>query len=227
MPENGAPDGYSAAAEWRHDAAAIALMILMVAGGILAYGHLPPVIPTHWGLDGQPNGWSSRMVAVGFPPALTLALWALLLVLPQIDPGRRNYAVFIGFYRALRLALVLLMAVLYATALLSGVGYRVSIPAVTTIAVSGLMIFLGNFMGRLRHNYFVGIRTPWTLADQEVWRQTHRVGGRLFVIGGFLPLAGLFFSPAAALALLLVGVLGAVLLSVAYSYLVYRRVVGI
>ncbi len=226
MPEPVAPEGYSAGAEWRHDVAAIALMILMVAGGILAYGHLPPVVPTHWGLHGQPNGWSSRLVAVVFPPALTLALWALLLVLPQIDPRRRNYALFIGFYRALRLALVLLMAVLYATALLSGMGYHVSIPTVTTIAVSGLIIFLGNFMGRLRHNWFVGIRTPWTLANEEVWRQTHRVGGRLFVIGGFLPLAGLFFSPAAAFVLLMVGVLGAALLSVVYSYLVYHRVVG-
>lgn len=227
MSDGTSPRPYSASTEWRHDGVAIAVLVLMAAGGLFAYGHLPPVVPTHWGISGQPNGWSSRAVAVIFPPTLACVLWGLLLFLPQIDPRRRNYGTFIGFYRALRLAIVIVLAVLYATTLLAGAGYHVSIPTVTTIMVAALVIFLGNFMGRVRHNYFVGVRTPWTLANEEVWRQTHRIAGRLFVVGGFLPLVGLIFTPKAAFVLLLVGILGAAGASVIYSYVAYRRVVGL
>lgn len=220
-----ASEAYNIPGEIRHDRPAIAVLLLMGMAGALALPHLPPLVPVHWGIGGQVNGYAPRLVGAAGIPLMTAAVWLVLVAVPAIDPKRRNYASFLGFYRAIRLAVVLLMAVVYALTLLTGLGRTVDVGLVTTIAVAALFIFLGNSMQRLRFNYFVGIRTPWTLSNEEVWRRTHRFASRSLVLGGLVGLLGAALPAHARAAVFLAGILGGVLAPAIYSYVVFRRLV--
>lgn len=197
---------------------ALVLWLAVAVAGVIAYPHLPLRVPSHWNVQGQVDAYSSRTWAVTFMPLLIVGMYLLMLVLPLIDPRRANYATFRGSYRVIRLALVIMMSGIQAITLLAALGHPVRVDIVVPAAVSLLSIVLGDVLGQVRHNYFVGIRTPWTLADDVVWRRTHRVGGYAFVAAGFLGLVGLPFPPLARMAVFLAGVLGATLFAVVYSY---------
>lgn len=218
--------GYNVRDEFRHDIPVVFFILLMVVGGILAYPHLPAIVPTHWNAQGHPNGYSTRLFAVIFMPALALAVWLMLVALPAIDPRRRNYASFIGFYRGLRWALVVFLGLIFVTTLFGRVRQAVNITLVINIVVPALFIFIGNSLQKVRFNYFVGVRTPWTLANEEVWRLTHRFASRTMVIGGLVGLAGIFFPPGVRVLILMAGIVGGAVAPAIYSYFGYRKVVG-
>ena len=218
MPE------YDIRREARHDWAVYLVWLLMLGAGIWAMPHLPARVPTHFGLNGQANGWMSPAGAVFVPVGVSVLVWLLLLVAPVIDPRRRNYPAFLPFLRALRLLVVLVVALMFAASMWRGLGHPLQVGNVAVLVVGMLFMFIGNSLGRVRHNYFVGIRTPWTLANEEVWRRTHRFAGPVLMVGGLLPIVLLPFWPQAGRILLLVSVLGSVLVAVVYSYLVFRRI---
>ncbi|WP_083774340.1 SdpI family protein [Ammonifex degensii] len=114
-----------------------------------------------------------------------------MLVTPLIDPRRRNYARFAGAYRLLRWSFVLFMAGVYSVWMAAALGYPVDIGLAVKMGISLLFLAIGNVMGQVRHNYFVGIKTPWTLASEEVWQRTHRLAAKVWVLGSLacLPLA--------------------------------------
>ncbi|MBE3584372.1 MAG: SdpI family protein [Limnochordaceae bacterium] len=192
-----------------------------VAAGLWAYPRLPERVPIHWDLQGRPNGWGSPFTAALGIPLLSIGIYLLMLVTPLIDPKRANYARFTGFYRGLRWGLVGVLTATYAAALAYGLGHPVDIGLFAALAVGLLWIYIGNSLGRVRYNYFVGIRTPWTLADETVWQRTHRVGGRLFVLTGLLTLMALPFSRAGAFWALTGGSLVTVIGTLVYSAVLY------
>jgi uncharacterized membrane protein len=108
--------------------------------------------------------------------------------------------------------------------LLAGAGYVVSVPVVVMLAVGVLFMLLGNYMGKLRRNFFVGIRTPWTLASDAVWERTHRFGGRLFVLGGLAMVIVALVDPVPWL--LLIVVLAVLLVAAGYSYFIHLQLEG-
>jgi uncharacterized membrane protein len=196
----------------------------MLIFGAAIYGRLPEQVPSHWNIYGQVNATTDRLQAVLLLPALTLGLWLLLLGLPRIDPLRASYAAFAGTYQVFVNVIVLFMAVVYVAVLGAALGWQISVPQIIGTAVGLLLLALGNQMGRVKPNWFVGIRTPWTLSDPEVWRQTHRFAGRLFFGAGLLiALASLLLPPTVSAFVTLAGALGAAILSVGYSYLLWRR----
>ncbi len=221
-----APTTYRVGTELRRDVAVPVVVALMLAVGLILLPHLPPRVVTHWNAAGQPNGWSAPLAAVLLPPALALGIWLLLLLLPAIDPRRANYATFLGFYRGLRLAVVLVAAAAQAATLWAAAGHGTGGLPLTQLVVAALFVFVGNSLGRVRPNYFVGIRTPWTLANEEVWRRTHRFAAPLFVAGGLVAALGIVLPAAWRVVALIVGVAGAAVVSVVYSYFAFRRIAG-
>src|SRR5688572_15403652 len=164
--------------------------LLIVAAAFLAsalvYPRLPERIPTHWDLSGRPDEWSNRIWGAWSVPLFLLGMWALVQILPRIDPRGSNYAKFGGAFEAIIGSVMLFMLALHIVVLRASLGYPVPMQRVMPIGIGILLVVIGNLLPRARPNWFVGIRTPWTLSSDRVWEKTHRFGGRMFVAGGIL-----------------------------------------
>ena len=190
----------------------------------IVYGKLPPRVPVSFGFDGVVNAWGPKSVLwllAGMGPLMAL----MLQFLPRIDPKKQNYAKFQRYYDqfAILTELFLLTAfgLTVAETLRPG---TVSIGRAMTALISILLILLGNMMGKIKHNYFFGIRTPWTLADPDVWNRTHALGGKLwFALGIVLLPCSLLLPERGFFALLMVGLLGSTALAAVRSCLWYRQ----
>lgn len=194
----------------------------MFVASTLAWGDVTGPVPVHWNIRGEVDGYGSRMEALLLVPAIALGMYLLLLLLPRIDPARANYASFTGPYALMRAALTASMAGMHALVLATALGYAVDAGRWIPVGVGALLVVLGNILGKVRPNYFVGIRTPWTLSSARSWEKTHRAGGRLFVaVGIALATAAIIGAPR-----LLVGVMilggGALLWLVYYSWAEWR-----
>jgi len=199
---------------------------LAVAVSIWAYPQLPPTVATHWSLRGQADGFSSRTVAVAIIPAVMLLMTGLFNVLPRLDPRRENYAKFIGTYRLIANAVIAFMLVAHGMIIASGLGYSVKIDRLMPIGIGLLFIVLGNYLTRVEPNWFVGIRTPWTLSSDTVWRKTHRTGGWLMVVGGFVVAACAFLPHGAFLPLFVGAIVIIAVIPIVQSYVLWRREQG-
>jgi uncharacterized membrane protein len=207
---------------WKSELPALALVVLSLAIAAWVWPHMADRLPVHWGLDGRPDRWGGRAEALLMPVAILAFIYLLFRVLPALDPGRANYERFAGAFFTIRLAV---MALILAVQALTIAFARGQTPAVNTWVMAGvgvLLIVLGNVMGKLRPNWFIGIRTPWTLSSKRAWSKTHRLGGWLFVTCGALWIMSGLLDPVRAV--WLGGItLGACSLGLAvYSYFVWR-----
>jgi uncharacterized membrane protein len=167
----------------------IPLLIVVAAfvASAIVYPRLPEMVPTHWnGMDAQPDSWSSRAFGAWLTPVILLGMWALVRILPAIDPRGANYAKFGGAFEAIIGSLMLFLLGMHILLLRAGLGHPAPMQRVVPFGVGILLIVIGNLLPRARPNWFVGIRTPWTLSSDRVWEKTHRFGGRVFVAGGLL-----------------------------------------
>jgi uncharacterized membrane protein len=201
----------------------LVLLLAATAFSVWAYPQLPATVATHFDIDGTPNGWSSRLTAVLLVPALALLLVGVFAVIPRIDPRRANYALFGSTYWSILNALLILLAGIHVVVLGKALGWPVDIGRVAGLGIGALFIFMGNLMTRMRPNWFMGIRTPWTLSSETVWRKTHRFGGVAFALaGGIIAASSLVHAPwvhYAAFSTAIIAGLGSVL----YSYIVWKR----
>ncbi len=199
------------------------LALVPLIATALLYGSLPERIPTHWNLDGSVtySGKSAIWMTAGMSPVLA----ALLLVLPKIDPRKKNYEKFRGYYNAFIVVLLLFLmivdGIILSESLWPG---RISVGRAVTIGVGILFVFLGNIMPKIKNNFFMGLRTPWTLSDPDVWNRTHRLGGRLFFWFGLaIALSGLLLPETVTFAIMMIGVVIVSGVPAAMSYVWYRR----
>jgi uncharacterized membrane protein len=205
--------------EWSHWLLLAAMFVLAAA----TWGAAPDRIPVHWNIAGQVDRWGGKLEGLLAIPLLALAIYALMIVLPRFDPGRANYDAFAGPYATLRLGILVVMAAIYALILLWVRGVPVSIRVFVPLIVGALFVVVGNLLGKIRPNWFVGIRTPWTLSSKLAWNQTHRAGGWLFIVMGVLMMACAVLRSAWAVGVMIgVSVLGLAGLLV-YSYRVWLR----
>lgn len=195
-----------------------------LAFSLWALPHLPDRVPTHWGMNGQPDDWSSPTFAAYMMPGLMLFMTALFAVLPTIDPLKKNYEFHGSVYFLLVNVVVAFMGVVHVLVLGASLGWPVNISRTIPVLIGVLFLFLGNLLPRIRPNWFMGIRTPWTLSSEQVWRKTHRVGGYAFTLAGLVFIVmPLVTSLASGTKLLLLIVFPIVLWPVLYSYLEWRR----
>jgi len=201
----------------------LVIAAVAVAVSIWAYPQLPPTVATHWNVRGTPDGFSSRAVAVAIIPGVILVITALFNVLPRLDPRRENYTKFIGTYWLIANAVILFILIGHAMIIATGLGFAVKIDRLMPIGVGLLFIVLGNYLTRVEPNWFVGIRTPWTLSSDTVWRKTHRTGGWLMVLAGFVIAASAFFPPGAFLPLFIAAILIMAVIPIVQSYILWKR----
>ncbi len=200
----------------------IILMMLIIAGSLWDAPCLPDRMPSHWNAAGEVDGWSSKNFTLLFAPLLALGIYLLMLFLPKLDPLRKNYVKFVWPYYVMRLAIIVFLALLYLYMIMAGLGYKVNINYFLIPLFGFMFIAIGLAMPKIKKNYFVGIRTPWTLQSDEVWEKTHQFGGKAFVAAGILTLPAVFFGEIGFwifISLVLLASFG----SMGYSYFVYRR----
>ena len=201
----------------------LVIAALAVVVSIWAYPRLPATVATHWDLRGTPDGFSSRGWAVAIGPLVIVAITVLFNVLPKLDPRRENYAKFLSSYWLIANAVIVFTLVAHAMLIATGLGYSVRIDRLMPLGVGLLFIFLGNYMTRVEPNWFVGIRTPWTMSSDTVWRKTHRTGGWLMVIGGAVLAAGAFLPHGAFLPLLVTTLVIVVVIPIVQSYVLWKK----
>jgi uncharacterized membrane protein len=188
------------------------------------YPHLPASVPTHWDLAGRPNNYSNRFWGAAQFPILMGALWLMLLVLPKIAPKGFRLDPFLDAFDAVLVGIIAAclvwnIIVLHAAA---NPGVWKNYPIYLPLGI--IFIIVGNYMGKFRKNFFVGVRTPWTLASDEVWARTHRLAGRLFVIYGLIVIANALLGFGGIV--VGVGALVIVVWLVIYSFVAYARIEG-
>lgn len=180
---------------WQKEQWAVILIIINFLASIYFFSNFPDSVPVHWNLAGQPDGWSNKTFAAFFFPGLILFLYLLLLYLPLFDPFKKRYEEFSTAYQSIRLSLVTLFTLLYLASSYNGLGYNVPIAKIVPLSIGLLFMVIGNLLPKVKKNWFVGIRTPWTLANEEIWNKTHRLGGKIFFLSGLLMILGILFDP--------------------------------
>jgi uncharacterized membrane protein len=189
------------------------------------YGRLPARVPSHWNVAGQVNGWMPKPWGALLTPLIMLGIYLMFVVIRRASPKGYRTESFAGALEIVEAALLAFMLMITIVTLLAGLGQPVPMNRVVPISVGLLLVVLGNFMGKFTRNFFVGIRTPWTLANEEVWLRTHRLGGKVFVAGGLVVVAAGLAGGGSLLPFLLVFPL-LVLVPSVYSYVLYRRLEG-
>ncbi len=184
----------------KFDRISIGVTVLIFAIGLAAWTQVPAgrEIAIHFNGDGHADGWSRAGIALFLVPACAVFCLALQLALPYVDPRGDNLRRSVRAYGTIWLAVMAALVVVQGVVVASALGINILVHGFAPAFAGAMFIVVGNVLGKLRWNMTVGIRTPWTIADERVWDQTHRFGGRLFVACGALLLLAAFALPAQA-----------------------------
>jgi uncharacterized membrane protein len=201
---------------------------LLIIGGmfvaaVVLYPSMPARFPTHWGISGAPDSWAVKsFTSVFFEPLLALGLYGLLVAVPFLDPKRRSLKLSFHAYNIVIDAVIGMQAVVFAATTAAAFNNALDVSKIVLVAVGLLFAVIGNYMTTVKQNWTFGVRVSWTLSDEVVWRKTNRLGGYLFVLAGGVTVVCAFLPPPANIVIMLATILGIVVATYAYSYLLYR-----
>ena len=186
---------------------------------LINWSALPDQMPIHFELNGEPNGYGSKMTYIFLP----LGIYLLMLVLPYIDPRKNNYEIFSDTYFKLRIILGLFFGILDSVITYNQLHGTEKLWLFMPILPFLLFTLIGNYMGTIRPNYFVGIKVPWTLNSDEVWTRTHKMAGKLWFWGGITGIAGTLFIKDTFFVLIPI-LLIIIVAPIVYSYFIYQQI---
>ncbi|MED1724519.1 SdpI family protein [Brevibacillus parabrevis] len=196
----------------------ILFFLISVAMGLICYPSMPDKMTIHWGMNGEPNGFAPKLLGVSFVPIMMVVIFVSSLWRKQ------NYRKFESSKDAILNTLMFALLVIHGLIIAYGYGYMVNISIFVTLILGVLFITMGNFMPRFRHNYLIGIRTPWALGSEQVWKMTHHFGSRAFFLGGILIVLTAFLpQPIHSFALLLV-VVATIVITIGSSYYFAKKI---
>lgn len=203
----------------RRELLLIILTALPIIYLLINWSNLPDQLPIHFDVNGDPNGYGSKLVFILLP----LGLYLLLLVLPFIDPRKSNYAIFSSTYFKLKVVLILFIGIIDTSIIYNILHGIDKMGFLVPISIFLIFTLLGNYMGNIRPNYFVGIRVPWTLNNDIVWTRTHKMAGKLWFWGGLIGIASLFFVKNFAMVMVPIIII-IVVVPIVYSYIIYQKI---
>jgi uncharacterized membrane protein len=199
------------------------LILLSTMGGLLLWQKLPPLMASHWSANDQVNGYIPRFWGVFLMPSITLLMIGLFLIMPKIDPLAKNIERFRGTFNNFIVLIVVFMVYIYILTLLFNLGYTFAMSRAMLPALGVLVFAAGILIGKAQPNWFIGIRTPWTLSNDLVWEKTHRLGSVLFKVAGVLTFLGVFWGRLA-FWFVMGPILLAAIVPVIYSYLMFHKI---
>lgn len=200
----------------------ITLIAIAVLAGLLLWNRLPDPMPGHWNAAGEIDGYISKFWGVFLVPIISIALTGLFLIIPRIDPLKANIAQFRAAFNWFIVVFMAYMLYVYALTLVAALGTPFNMTLMLLPAVGLLFIGMGYLMSGAKRNFFIGIRTPWTLSSDTVWDKTHKLGSKLFMLGGVVTILCAFLGESG-IWIMLVAMLGASFVPIVYSYVLYQR----
>lgn len=200
----------------------IAIILASFAAGVWFYPQMPELMASHWNFTGQVDGYMSKFWGLFLMPIISSAMFLLFLVIPEIDPHKENIKKFRKYFDGFIVLMVLFLFYIYGLTILWNLGVSVNMNIMLPPVISILLFYCGVLIGKAKMNWFIGIRTPWTLSSEAVWDKTHSLGAKLFKICSVISLTGVFLS-SLAIFLTVIPVTFASILLVVYSYLEHRK----
>jgi uncharacterized membrane protein len=212
----------------------IIMAVVFFATGAWFYPQLPAQVASHWNAAGQVNGSMSRALGAFLVPIIFTIIAAVFLAIPHIDPRRANIARFRTYFDWLVVAIALVLYYVYLLTLwwnINSAGFGggaagggfFNLTAAIIPPFAALIYIGGMILPHTEPNWFIGVRTPWTISSDAVWHKTNQAGGWTFRASGIIALIGIFFPPAVAIWFLAVPVLASTVGLVIYSYVLYER----
>jgi len=200
------------------------LIVAVIIAAIWVYPLLPARVPSHWGISGQVDGWTTPLEHMLMFPGMMVGMYLLFLLLPHIEPRRQHFIESWGFYQMIRNFMMVFFAFMYGLTTYAAVTNNpVAIDKIIPVTVGVLFLFIGNYLTQVKSNFFMGIRTPWTLDNETNWQKTHRLGAYTFAIGGVLFLLSPFLPTPINFYLPMVGVTIAGFLPILMSFIWFKQ----
>lgn len=203
-------------------AGCFALAIIAVLLGFMVYATLPPAVPVHWNMFGEIDAFGPSWFAAFLSPIIMAFVLLIFIIIPIIEVFKKNLHAFERQYWILGYAIQLFFLLFFAITILPNYGYEFNFSQLFMLPMAMLFITIGVLLPSFKRNFFVGIRTPWTLANDNVWKKTHVLGGKMFFMAGFALLVSLPF-PNAIFFVLIAGIIISAAVPIIYSYLEYRK----
>ncbi len=201
----------------------VSLIVLTIIAGVVLYPSLPDQMASHWNLNGEVDGYMGKFWAVFLIPLIMAALLITSIVIPRIDPSKKNIDQFRTVYNLFWVIFTLFMFYIFVLQILWNLDLEFNFVKALAPAFAGLWIGIGYLLKHSKKNWFVGIRTPWTLSNDKIWDKTHILGSKLFTITGVIMLMGLFIKPEYFFIILLLATLISAFVPSVYSYLLFRK----
>lgn len=201
------------------------ILIILLPFIYLAYvwNELPEKVPMHWNINGEIDRYGEKMELVLIPILLPLLIYFIFLVIPKIDP-KNNLNKMGNKFEMIKILLTTFMSILALFIIYSAKNQSFSNPNYMILLVGIMYIILGNYFKTIKPNYFLGIRTPWTLENETVWKKTHRLGGKLWFIGGIMVvLSSLVFNKEFNFTIFMIVTVIIALVPVLYSFIIFNK----
>lgn len=202
------------------------LVIVAVVATLAVYARLPEQVPTHWNVSGEVDDWSSRLWGAWTIPLAMAAMLLAFRAFPLIDPRRENYPKFAGAYEGILIIVLLFMLALHGSLLATMLGRPIAVMRLMPVGIGLLLVGIGALLPKAHANWFIGIRTPWTLSNDRVWERTHRFGGLVMIATGILVAASAMLAPLWTYRVMAGAIAAMAIIVIAYSYFAWRQEVG-
>lgn len=191
---------------------------------VFFYSTLPAQMANHWSIgSGEVNGYSSKLSTFLMLNGILVLLYVLLIFAPRMDPKKNNYKAFSSSYGIMTSVIMLVLSGVNIFVVLWNAGYDIPMTRIAPIVLGIIFLVIGNFMPKVRPNFFVGIRTPWALSNDSVWRKTHRFTSKLYFVSGVIFFL-LVFLPASLLNWIIIPIIVIlVIVPTVHSYMVYQK----
>jgi uncharacterized membrane protein len=200
----------------------LAIILLSLVVSIYFYPKMPEKMASHWNAQGQVDGYLSKWWGLFLIPLVLTGLALLFIAIPRIDPLKANIEKFRRYYDGFIILFLLFLLSVHLQVILWNIGIKISPNVIFPIGLGLLFFYTGILLENAKRNWFIGIRTPWTLSNEKVWNKTHEIGGKLFKIAGIAAFAGIFFQSYALFFMLVPAILAAVY-TIVYSYFEYQK----
>ena len=202
--------------------AVLAIILISIAIGIYFYPKMPSKMASHWNINGEVDGYMPRFWALFMMPIISIVMFFMFIIIPKIDPLKKNIKKFRKYFDAFIVLIIVFLMYIHFLTLAWNLGYKFSMNLMIPPAIGILFYYCGILIEKAKRNWFIGIKTPWTLSSDKVWNKTHKLGGKLFKLAGIISILSIFIPKYSFWFVIIPAILFSIYIIV-YSYVIYQK----